>query len=120
MTEVRPGRQYRVELFGRGEQRLDHRLRVAGSGVLDGDANHSRRLQIHRLLGPVRQMGPAVLHLCDLRIRVLRMGPVLVGPLLRPLPVQAGQLGARRRGDAGRRGQSVQKRLVLSPTHQPQ
>ena len=51
-------------------------------------------------------------HLRDLRVRVLRMGPVSVGPLLGPLAVQAGQFGARRRGDAGRRGQSVQKRLV--------
>ena len=38
----------------------------------------------------VGQAGAAVLHLRDLRVRVLRMGPVVVRPLLRALPVQAG------------------------------
>ena len=65
--EVRYCRQYRIELLGLGEQSLDHRRRVAVAGVLHGDANHSAGLQIHRLLGLVRQMGPAVLQLRDLR-----------------------------------------------------
>ena len=64
------------------------------------------------MLGLVRQARPAVLHLRDLRVRVLGMRPVVVGPLLRALAVQAGQLGARRRGDARRGRQLAQERLV--------
>ncbi len=40
------------------------------------------------------------------------MRPVVVGPFLLPFPVAPGQLGARRRGDAGRRGEPGQPRLV--------
>ena len=40
------------------------------------------------------------------------MRPIVVGPLLRALAVEAGQLRARRRRDAGRLGQPVQERLV--------
>ena len=47
----------------------------------------------------------------DLRVRVLRMHPVVVGPLLRALPVQPVQLGARRRGDV-RRGRLLRPVLL--------
>ena len=68
--------------------------------VLVTDADHRARLQVHGVLGLVRQARPAVLHLRDLRVRVLGMRPVVVGPLLRALAVDADQFGARRRGDA--------------------
>ena len=64
---------------------LDQRLRVASSGILDGDPTHS----------------PTVLGLSHPRIRVLWMRPVIVGPFLRRPPVHLRQLGARRRWDAG-------------------
>ena len=85
-------------------QRHDHRRRVARSGVLDGDADHGARLQIHGVPGLVGQTGAAVLHLRDLRVRVLRMPPIVVGPFLRTLAVEAGQLGAGRRRNAGGAG----------------
>ena len=40
------------------------------------------------------------------------MRPVVVGALLRPLPVQTRQFGAGRRRDAGRHRQSAKERLV--------
>ena len=112
LRDAGPRRQHRVDLFGGDDQRLKHRRRVAGSRVLDTDADHRARLQVHGMLGLVRQAGPAVLPLRDLRVRVLWMRPIVVGPLLRALAVQAGQFGARRRGDARRRRQLAQERFV--------
>ena len=64
------------------------------------------------MLGGVRQMRAAVLHLGDLRVRIVRVGPVRVRALLLAGPVEPGQLGARRRREAGRLGQPGQKRVV--------
>ena len=60
----------------------------------------------------VRQMRAAVLHLGDLRVRIVRVGPVRVRALLLAGPVEPGQLGARRRREAGRLGQPGQKCVV--------
>lgn len=57
LGETGAGRQHRFELLGRLDQRLDHRRRVAGIGVLDSYANYGARLQIHRVLGLVGQVG---------------------------------------------------------------
>ena len=105
-------RQHRFDLLGRRHRRLDHRRRVARVGVLDGHADDRARLQVHRVLRLVGQVGAAVLHLRDLRVRVLRVGPVVVGTLLRPFPVEPGQLRPCRRRNAQRDGQSVQEGLV--------
>ena len=59
-----------------------------------------------------RQMRAAVLHLGDLRVRIVRVGPVRVRALLLAGPVEPGQLGARRRREAGRLGQPGQKCVV--------
>ena len=66
--------QDRFHLFGRSHQRLDHRRRVAGVGVLDGDTNDRTRLQVHRVLSLVGQVGAAVLHLRD---RACRSDPYI-------------------------------------------
>ena len=111
---------HRGELIRRFDQRLDHRRGVAGVGVLHGHPHDGARLQIHRVLGGVRQMRAAVLHLRDLRIGIVRVGPVLVRPLLLPLPVEPGQLGPRGRRDARRLREPRQPRLVRVarvPTH---
>ena len=103
--------QYRVDLLRRGDQRHDHR-RVAGVGILHGNTDNHPGVEVARVLGLVSHACPAVLHLRDLRVRVLRMRPVVVRALLRTFPVEAGQLGARRRRDAGRRRQSAKKRVI--------
>ena len=54
-------------------------------------------------------MRAAVLHFRDLRVRIVRVGPVRVRALLFAGPVEPGQLGARRRREAGRLGQPGQK-----------
>ena len=105
-------RQYGFDLLRRGNQRLDHRRRVARIGILRGDADDRARLRVDRGLGLVGQVRPAVLHLRDLCVRVLRMRPIVVRALLRSLPVQTGQFGTGRRRDAGRRRQAAQERLV--------
>ena len=51
-------------------------------------------------------------HLGDRRVRIVRVGPVVVRALLRAGPVEPGQLGARRGREAGRLGQPGQKRVV--------
>ena len=106
------GPQHRFDLLRRRDQHLDHRGRVARTGILHGDADDRARLHVDRVLSLVGQVRPAVLHLRDLRVRVLRMRPILVRALLPPLPVEARQLGAGRRRNAGRRRQSAQKRVV--------
>ena len=71
LRDAGPRRQHRVDLLGGGDQRLEHRLGVARIRVLDTDADHRARPQVHGMLGLVRQARPAVLHLRDLRVRVL-------------------------------------------------
>ena len=85
-------------------------LRARGHG-------HARALRsvADRMLGGVRQMRAAVLHLGDLRVRIVRVGPVVVRALLLAGPVEPGQLGARRRREAGRLGQPGQKRRRSRP-----
>jgi len=64
------------------------------------------------MLGFVRQVRAAVLHLRDLRVGVLRMRPVVVRPFLLPLPIEARQVRARRRLHARRLRQLRQKVLI--------
>ena len=52
------------------------------------------------MLGLVRQVRPPILHLRDLRVGIVRMGPVVVRALLLPLPIEPRQIRARRRLDA--------------------
>ncbi|HJU42828.1 MAG TPA: hypothetical protein VJ691_08430, partial [Vicinamibacterales bacterium] len=56
-----------LDLLGGLNQRLDAGRRVALVGILHGDADDCASLQIGRMLGRVRQVRPAVLHLRDLR-----------------------------------------------------
>ena len=91
---------------GRTAAKPPRQLDVEG---VELDVNRRPRGRLLRLVGKV---GAAVLHLRDLRVRVLRVGPVVVGTLLRPFPVQPGQLRLCRRRNARRGGQSVQEGLV--------
>ena len=57
--------------------------------------------------------GAAVLHLCDFRIRVVRVSPLLVRRLLLPLPVKPRQVLRRRCLNAGSLRQAGQERRVV-------
>jgi hypothetical protein len=60
-----------------------------------------------------------VFHLRDLRIRVIRMFPFFVGPLLGSLPVQSRQFFSSRRLYSARRGQLRQEIRVAFPRVPP-
>ena len=90
-------RQHGFDSLRRGGQRLDHRRRVACTGILHGDADHGARLQVDRVLGLVGQVRPAVLHLRGLRVRVLRMRPILSWS---PSSAASGRGAPARRGSA--------------------
>ncbi len=85
-------RQHTLELFGRFNERLLDRRRIALVGSLNRDANHRSGFQIHGVFGLVSQMRAAVLHLGDAGVRILRVLPVIVGTLLRPLAIYARQI----------------------------
>ncbi len=57
-------------------------------------------LEIDGMLGFVRQVCAAVLHLRDLRVGIMGMGPIVVRAFLLPLPIQPRQIRACRRVDA--------------------
>src|SRR6185437_13907007 len=63
--------------------------------------HHRAGLQIDRMLGLMREVRAAVLHLRDLRIGIMRIDPVLVGAFVGPLAIEFRQLLARGRLDSG-------------------
>ena len=93
---------------------------VAGSvavsplaGILHRHRHDGPRVHVDPVLGLVRQVRPAVLHLRDLRVRVVRRFPVLVRRLLvLPRPVEPSQLGTRRRLHPRRVRQTPNERFV--------
>lgn len=60
-------------------------------------------------------MRPAILHLRDLRVRIMRMGPVVVRSLLRSLAINPRQVSARRRFDA-RSLCELRQEVLVAPT----
>ena len=64
------------------------------------------------MLGLGREVCATVLQLRDLCVRILRVRPVVVGPLLLALPIEPGPLGASRGSDTGRLRELGQPRLV--------
>ena len=113
LRNARPLRQHRLHLLRRRNRRLHHRLRIALLRTLKRQTNHRPRSQVDSMLHLVGHVRAAVLHLRDLRVRVVRMRPLLVRHLLLPLPVKTRQLLRRRRFDAGRLRQSRQERPVV-------
>ena len=67
------------------------------------------------MLGFVGQMRPAIFHLRDLRIGIVRVRPVFVRGLLLALPIEPRQVLARRRLDARRLREPRQKLLIALP-----
>lgn len=74
-------RDDRLDLLGGLDQRLDTRGGIPLIGALHGHGHHGARLQIDGVLGLVRQVRASILHLGDLGVGVLRMGPVTLEPL---------------------------------------
>ncbi len=106
---------HHLDLLGRRDQRLDARLRVAGIGVLHGHADNRSRLEIDDMLGFVGQVCPPVLHLRDCRVGIVLKVSVVVRPLLLPLPVDAGEIGACGGLDARGLRQLGQEVLIALP-----
>jgi hypothetical protein len=79
---------------------------------LHGDADDRAGVEIDGVLGLVCQMCPAVLHLRDLGVGIVRMRPVVIRARLLPFPIDPRQIGARRRPDARGYGELRQKLLV--------
>ena len=75
-------RRHRFHLVRRDQQRFDHRRRVAG--VRGGAVTPTtvRGSGYHRMLSLVGGVDTAVFHFRDLRVGILRMGPLVVGALL--------------------------------------
>jgi hypothetical protein len=86
----------RFELLGGFGQRLLDRRRVTLVGALHGHDDNRTRLEIDGVLGFVRQMRPAIFHLRDLGIGIVRMGPVVIRPFflrLRSMRAKSARVG---------------------------
>ena len=97
-----PVRHHGVDVFRGGRQRGRARLRIACVSVLHGHADHGAGFEIDRVLGFVGQTRAPVLPLRYCRVGIVRMPPVVVRPFLRPLAINARQIGTGRRLDTGR------------------
>src|SRR6266849_4594647 len=93
-------------------QRFIERGRFALIGALQRDRHHRTRVQIHRVLGLVRQMRASVLHLRNPRVPVRRALPLLIRRAFLALTVQPRQVFVPRRFDPRRLRQPAQKILV--------
>ena len=93
-------RGHSLQVLSRSRERLRDRRGVTLIGPLDGHAHDGAGLHVDRVLGFVREVRAAVLHLRDARVGVVRMLPVRVAALLRARPIQPRQIRPRRRLDA--------------------
>ena len=82
----------RFDLLGGLNQRLDTGGGISLICVLYGHATHRTSLQVHRVLRLVRQVRASILHLGDLGVRVMRMGPIVIGAFVLPLAIDARQV----------------------------
>src|SRR6266851_4031602 len=78
-----PGNQVR-HILARLPQRYGDRRRVSQIGRLQRHRQHRSRFQIDGMFRLVRQMCPAVLHLGNARVRILRMDPLVIRAFLLP------------------------------------
>ena len=103
----------RLDLFGGIDECLDAGRRVALIRILHGDGHDGTGLQVHRVLGPVRQVRPPVFHLGDFGVGIARMGPIVVRSFLRPLAIDPRPSPRAWGLDAGRLRELRQKRLIV-------
>ena len=100
-------------------QRFMQGIGVAHCCGLQCHRENRAGIQIHGMLRLMGQMRAAILHLRDLRIRIVRVLPVVVVALLLPLAVQLRQLLAGGSFDAGFFCQSLQKLFLRLPVVTP-
>ena len=113
LFDPRALRLHRFNLFGRDDQRLRQRGRITVRCILHRHRDDGARVHVDPVLGLVSQVRPTVLHLRDLRVRILRRFPLLVRRLLvLPRPVEPSQLRPRRRLHTRRFRQPTNERLV--------
>ena len=106
-------RLHQLHLLGRHDQRLRQRRRIAVRCILHRHRDDGSRVHVDPVLGLVGHVRPTVLHLRDLRVRVLRRFPLLVRRLLvLPRPVEPSQIRPRRCLHPGRLRQTPHERLV--------
>ncbi len=89
-------------------------------GVTDNRIAHVHRqdhaaVHVHRVLGFVRQMRRAIFHLGDLRVRIVRVLPVVVRAFFLAFSIKFGQIFPRRRLDAALLCQLREELLILLP-----
>jgi hypothetical protein len=77
------------ELLGSFRKRGLNCRRVALISALHRDGDNRAGLEIDRVLGLVGQMRPAILHLRDSRVGIVWMGPIVIGALLLPFPIDS-------------------------------
>jgi hypothetical protein len=108
---VRIGR-YFPNMLAALSQRFVQRISITRRRRLQGHGQHCTSFQIHRMLGFVGKVRTAIFHLRNLRIRIMRVLPVVVVALFLPLAVQLCQLFASRSLDAGFFRQTFEKVVV--------
>ena len=116
----RRGADRRLDLVEGLLQRLEERLRVPLGAAVNRHAQDRPAGQVHPLLHLVRKVRAAILHLRYLRIRIVRILPLIVRQLLLPLAVETRQLRLRRRSHPRCLRQAPHELLVLRarvPTH---
>jgi len=101
-----------LEVLRSGGHCLRDRRGVALVGPLHRNPDDRARLQIDGVLGLVREVRAAVLHLRDTRVGVVRMPPLRVAAFLRPLAIKPRQVGPGRCLDARDLRQPRQKVLI--------
>ena len=96
-----------------------HRGGVALRSPVDGHRDDRSRIHVDGVLLLVRQVRASVLHLRDLRIRIIRVCPLVIRAFLLPLPIQARQVLARGRRYPRRLGQVLQEALITPAVVSP-
>ena len=102
-----------LDLVSGGDRRVANGRRIPRVCALHGHRDDRAGVEVHGMFDLVGQMRAAVFHLGDLRIRIDGAPPGLVRCRLLPLPVQAGEVVARRGGNARRLRQAGQIGLVV-------
>ena len=80
-------RKDRFHLLGCRDQSFDHGSRIAAISRLNRSLYNDSGFKIHTMFEFMRQMSPPVLHLRDSGVRIMRMSPIVVGPLFSSLSV---------------------------------
>src|SRR6266513_2722557 len=82
----------RFDLLGSLNQCFDTGGSVPLICVLHGHAHHGAGLQVDRVLRLVCQVRASIFHLGDLGVRVMRMGPIVIGAFVLSLAIDARQV----------------------------